>query len=209
MNFSTIAFDLDGTLIDSKPSIVFGVQELLRHYGLPSADPTEVRQLIGRPLPDIFTHVGLGINDYEHKRRIYSEFMFTHMEKNLRAFPGVVEGLSQLREGNRPIALVTSRGKDSIARCLEISGLCIVREDTTEHKPSPAPLLLAMQRLRCAPHQMVYVGDADVDLECARNAGCAAIYATYDADHKITCNEPHIRGIAESFHDVLRLLEVK
>ena len=57
----------------------------------------------------------------------------------------------------------------------------VTLEDTEEHKPDPAPLLLAVERMGCTPAEAVYVGDAVVDVQAARRAGMAAVGVTWAA----------------------------
>jgi phosphoglycolate phosphatase len=53
--------------------------------------------------------------------------------------------------------------------------VCVYSEDTVEKKPHPAPLELALRRLRVRPEECVYVGDAPEDVEMARRAGVHAV----------------------------------
>ncbi len=57
----------------------------------------------------------------------------------------------------------------------------VTLEDTTEHKPDPAPLLVAVERMGGSVAEAVYVGDAVVDVRAARAAGMAAVAVTWGA----------------------------
>ncbi len=99
------------------------------------------------PLADIFVQLDLNPAEFENLRQHYAKQMFVHMRKHLRAFPGVSDTLDRLFRDGFKLIIVTSRGHDSLIPCLEIAGidpkifsLLIGREDTREHKPSPAPL---------------------------------------------------------------------
>jgi len=127
--------------------------------------------------------------------------MFEHMHVNLRAFPEINEVIAILKGAGYQLAIVTSRGRDSLGPCLSIAGinesmfdLTIARDDTLTHKPAAEPLLKAIEKFSCLSEQLVYVGDALVDVECAMAAGCHAVYASYDADQKL---ETQHRVLAE------------
>ncbi len=211
--YPVLAFDLDGTLIDSKPSIVHGVQQLWQQLGRASPAAHIVRQLIGRPLPDIFTHLGLGHaeEDYDSLRQIYSEHMFQHMQQHLRPFPGVLDVLSKLQGAGIPMAIVTSRGRDSVEPCLDLCGIevdlfqvTVAREDSAVHKPSPVPLQLAAAKLGCHTADMLYVGDADVDILCAHAAGSGVAFAAYGADEDL--HPTHRQLVHHHLHSFTDLL---
>lgn len=209
-----VAFDLDGTLIDSKPSIVYGIQQLMEGLGMEAPSGAAVRQLIGMPLPDIFQALNLPGLDYEDLRQRYNIHMYEHMRTHLRAFQGVSDGLQTLKELGLKLALITSRGSDSVVPCLTMSkidpglfSLMIAREDTTEHKPSPMPLLLAQEKLACSASRMLYVGDAHVDVASAKGAGSPVIYVTYDSDHVLEGHyADYVAARADTFEGVVRFI---
>jgi len=69
--YDVVAFDLDGTLIDSKPSIVYGLKKLSQSLGLPEPAAYDLRKLIGLPLTDIFTILKIDNLTYETHRSAY------------------------------------------------------------------------------------------------------------------------------------------
>lgn len=83
--------------------------------------------------------------------------------------------------------IVTSKGREAAESNLESVGLAgqikvlVAMEDTDRHKPSPDPLLRAVDQLGVAADDVCYVGDAAVDLRAAEAAGCAAIGVTWGA----------------------------
>lgn len=186
------AFDLDGTLIDSKPSIVSGIRELMTSLDLPAVKSDgDIRSLIGLPLPDMFVALGVPSGDYEVLRATYSEAMYAHMRQHMRPLPGVIEALNFLHAQRATLAVVTSRGRDSYEPCLQIAGIdptmfawSVCRDDTVLHKPHPQPLLKLSTVTGRNVREMIYVGDAPVDMDCAKAAGCFGIYVLCDADHE-------------------------
>ncbi|HEY7988165.1 MAG TPA: HAD-IA family hydrolase, partial [Lapillicoccus sp.] len=87
-------------------------------------------------------------------------------------------------------AAATSKLRGAAETALRLTGLdaylsgpqaLVTLEDTDEHKPDPAPLLLAVERLGGTPAEAVHVGDAVVDVRAARTAGMAAVAVTWGA----------------------------
>ena len=68
--------------------------------------------------------------------------------------------------------------------------LLVTRDDTTEGKPYPAPILHAFQRLGMPPSRGIYVGDAPFDVEAGRKAGCLTVLATWDSPRRDHLPEP-------------------
>ena len=85
------------------------------------------------------------------------------------------------------LGAATSKRRGSAAEALRLAGLdtyldvLVTLEDTDEHKPDPAPLLLAVERLGGSPAESTYVGDAVVDVQAARRAGMGAVGVTWGA----------------------------
>lgn len=101
--------------------------------------------------------------------------------------PGVPDLLDGLRAAGVRTAVVTSKRRETAALALEHVGIAgridvvAALEDTTEHKPDPAPLHHGAEVLGVDPPACVYVGDATVDLLAARAAGMAAVAVTWGA----------------------------
>jgi pyrophosphatase PpaX len=79
-------------------------------------------------------------------------------------------------------------------------------EDTVLHKPDPEPLLLAVNRLGATPDQAVYVGDAIVDVQAARNAGMAAVAVTWGAGVREALEAMAPDVVAETVDDLREAL---
>lgn len=113
----------------------------------------------------------------------YRQYQDTHHDELLRRFPAVPETLAGLRAAGLRIGVVTSKMPSPARRGLRQAGLLelidvlIDAESTPRHKPDPAPVLLALERLGGLPDETVFVGDAPVDIAAGRAAGVRTIAA--------------------------------
>jgi pyrophosphatase PpaX len=177
-------FDLDGTLIDSIQLIVDSYQHafttVLGHTG----DEAEIRSWIGQPLIRAFRHI-----DEAHADELFAEYT-AYNEANtprmLKAFDGIGTVFDALDDAGVRYGIVTSKRTGPAHWGLELTGLTrvpviIAQEDSSEHKPSPQPLLSACAKLGVEASTIVYIGDATVDIEAAHNAGAAGIAVTWGA----------------------------
>lgn len=171
-----VLFDWDGTLVDSyeadsaaylamfqEMGIPWGLDELARHYS-----PNWYRVYRAAKLPRA---------RWEDADRAWRKHYAKHS-------PALIVGAKQVlvRLGRtHRLGLVTSGDRDRVTRQLRsfrltrFFGARVCSGDTREKKPHPAPLRLALQKLRLQPSSCVYVGDSPDDLQMAERAGVLAI----------------------------------
>ena len=147
--------------------------------------PEEARGWIGQTLYGTFSA--------RHPERAqelvdsYVAWNAEHLSDLLEDYPGVEELVAELSASGATIGVVTSKRHVSATNTLRAAGLdghlplLVAMEDTAVHKPNPAPLLLALQRLGVRAAECVYIGDAVVDVLAAKAAGMASIAVTWGA----------------------------
>jgi phosphoglycolate phosphatase len=179
-------FDLDGTLIDSKMDLVHSVNAMLRDTGRPEQPTNQVASYIGHGAPQLIASV-LGPESAEEQRREALAVFLEHYRRqklNLtRPYPGVVEGLRAL--SGHPMAVLTNKPTQLSVEILEGLQLApffraIYGGDSFEKKkPDPAGALAIVKELGVTALETAMVGDSDVDIQTARNAGMLAIGVKY------------------------------
>lgn len=183
--FSTVLFDLDGTIADTIPLIVASYQHAFRTVLGEEVSAQRARAWIGRPLLPALLE-----ESPEHGHALDAEYRrwnLAHTADLIRRYDGIPELLEALAAQGTRFAVATSKRRETARLALigvGIEGLISVAaalEDTTKHKPDPEPLLHAAAVLQVAPADCVYVGDAVVDIEAARAAGMAAVAVTWGA----------------------------
>lgn len=171
-----VLFDWDGTLLDSfhadsqayvsmfrELGLSWGLQELERHYS-----------------PDWYTvyrRAGIPMERWDDADRLWRAYYAKYPSNLMR---GTRRVLGQLIRRHQ-LGLVTSGDRDRVTRQLREFSLTrmfrarVCGGDTAEKKPHPAPLKLAMQKMKLEPEECVYVGDTAEDLEMAQAGGVIAI----------------------------------
>jgi phosphoglycolate phosphatase len=133
--------------------------------------------------------------------------------RHSRLFDGMNSVLKELEERKLPWGVVTNkpaRFTEPLLSLLDLAerAACIVSGDTcTEPKPHPGPLLFASQQVGVPPENCLYVGDAERDIEAARNAGMPCIVAHYG--YLDTNDQPHnwgALGLVSSPEEILDYL---
>ncbi len=173
--FDPVVFDLDGTVVDTVELIV----ESFRYA---------TSTVLGKVLPDEFIIAGVGRPlrtqmerlSAEHAQDLYDvyrEYNHRRHDELIRGYDGIEEVLDALKAAGRRTGIVTSKSRDTTAMAFRAVGLVehfdvvITATDTTEHKPSPVPLRLCLQRLGATAAGSIYVGDSPFDIEAGAAAG--------------------------------------
>jgi len=179
-------FDLDGTLIDSKIDLANSVNYMLREMKREALPLETVASYIGHGAPRLVAGA-MGQEASEADRQLGLEIFLAHYEKNslaaTRVYPGVKEGLQALR--GTPMAVLSNKPEKMSLEILEQLGLrkffrrVYGGDSFQKKKPDPMGARAILQELRVQPEEAAMVGDSDVDIETARNAGTMAIGVTY------------------------------
>jgi pyrophosphatase PpaX len=190
MALEAVLFDFDGTIVDTTELIY---QSMRRATGevLGQTMSREVLMAnVGQPLP---RQMELLVDGYSAEAE---ELLETYLHHNdelhevlIREFPNVEASLARLRDADLRLAVVTSKRCFSVEMALDsfpdLRGafeVFVTMEDTTEHKPLPAPLLKGLELLGdISPERAAYVGDAPFDVAAARAAGVTSVAVSWGA----------------------------
>jgi phosphoglycolate phosphatase len=184
--YDLIIFDWDGTLMDSETKIVRCFQAAASDAGARYPGDDAIRNVIGlglmEAIDDVFTHEAPATRELVLQG--YRDHFLVHDNTEMPLFPGVVEGLKQLRARGHQLAVATGkarRGLDRVFREVAISHLFHSTRcaDETRSKPHPQMLEEILTETGVAPGRAIMVGDSVFDMEMARNAGIDALAVSY------------------------------
>jgi len=173
-----LVFDLDGTLIDSKQDLVLSVNATLRAIGRVELPADLVASYVGSGAPVLISKALGDASEPEELRRALKYFLShyeAHQLDNTRAYPGVREALAHL--DGRPMAVLTNKPANISVRILEGLGLAPFFKviyggnSFATKKPDPLGANTVLGDLKVLAHEAVMVGDSEVDVQTARNAG--------------------------------------
>ena len=193
-------FDLDGTLIDSKLDLALAVNAALAHLGRPELDHETIYSFVGNGAPVLVRRaLGDGATDAECDTALafFLSYYRAHMLDNTRPYPGVVEGLALLSA--HPMAVLTNKPVNFSRGILDGLGLSeffrvIYGGNSFEKKkPDPYGVEVILRDLGAHPPEAMLIGDSDVDVKTARNAGIWAAGVSYGIGvHTLAAHPPDL-----------------
>lgn len=184
--FDLVMFDLDGTLLDTVPEITDAVNEWLATRGLPPQQQAAVAGWIGNGTRELTVRAyaaaaGVPVDAVRPRDdALFAEFFpfyGAHCGRHSAPYPGVVAALEALRGAGVQLAVVTNKGQQHSEVTLRAHvldryfGLVVGGDHLAERKPSPMPVRHCLEHFGVAPERSLFVGDSDVDVATARNAG--------------------------------------
>jgi phosphoglycolate phosphatase len=187
--FSTVRaliFDLDGTLIDSKVDLILSVNAMLRQLGRGELPEETISGYIGRGAPQLVGQAlgpGASAEECQQALEFFLSYYEAHKMDNTSLYPGVARALDGL--GHLPMAVLTNKPVRISVRILEALGLegkfraVYGGNSFATKKPDPLGANAVLRELNAAPNQAILVGDSEVDVQTARNAGTFSAIVNY------------------------------
>lgn len=218
--FRVLAFDLDGTLIDSLDDLCDAANDMRASFGMPALERERVRSFIGDGARVLVARCLQDRFDFDEDRCHLPEFKQASQaflnaydrvlseKNNTQLYPQVREALT-LWQTRYPLALITNKPlvfTEKILKKLNLDGvfqLVLGGDSLPEKKPSPAPIWFAAQHFGVAAADILMVGDSNNDLVAAQNAGAQAVFLAQGYGENTT-NTDEFADFAAFFAEVQR-----
>lgn len=183
-----VLFDLDGTLCDTAPDLIFALNQLRGEYGLAQLEYNLLKPLVSFGSKSLLKSA-LNIDEHDERfstmRDKFFNLYLQHLTDTSRYFAGIENVLAHLHEIQIPWGIVTNKLTLHTHALLKklASGYepaCVICGDTLAlSKPDPAPILHACTLLDVSPQQCIYIGDSENDVIASKAAGMRAVVALY------------------------------
>lgn len=186
-NYKLAIFDLDGTLLDTLMDLMNSTNFALQEIGCPKRTFCEIRKFVGngvRKLIERAVPIDTGTDDIEKALSIFKEHYENHCEENTKPYDGIIELLDLLIRQNILIAVVSNKIDSAVSvLCKQYFGnrieISVGDKENCRKKPDPDSVFEVLNCLNIQKADAVYIGDSEVDIETAKNAGIDCISVTW------------------------------
>lgn len=213
--FDTVLFDLDGTLLNTLEDIRNAANHVLREMGYPEVTLAQMRGFVGNGAEMQMRRAmgeGAGAADVQRALALYKPYYAAHCQDRTRPYEGVTELMRALKEAGRKIAVVSNKPDEAVRPLVAehfgtLPDLALGETASRRRKPAPDMVDDALAALGAEKSRAVYVGDSEVDVETARNAGMACIAVSWGFRDREQLVEAGAREIAADAAELRALLE--
>lgn len=204
--YKLLAFDWDGTLMDSIDVIVNSIHLTAKAMDLPICTDQQAKDVIGLKLDKAVYTIYPDLSDEQIKHFLkHYATVFVELEKtSSKLFPNVIETLEKLRADGFLLAVATGKSRKGLDRILNQLQLTHFFDatrcaDETAGKPDPMMLNDLLQHFSLNPMDALMVGDASFDLQMANNAHIDALAVSYGAQSMSVLDQYNPVGVIHSF----------
>lgn len=182
-----VIFDLDGTLLDTLEDLHVAVNHALAAGGLELRSIEETRRFVGNGVRLLVERAVPSGTPREKTDAVFAAFMayyLIHCTDRTAPYPGVSALLSALRAAGVKTAVVSNKADAAVQTLCEryfpgLYDICVGERPNVRRKPAPDSVNAVLAALGEARSTAVYVGDSEVDIETAKNAGMPCISVTW------------------------------
>ncbi len=185
MAYKAVLYDMDGTVLDTLTDLENAVNTALRQFGLPEMPREKVRASLGNGADRLIREcvpAGTGEELIRQVAAWYRPWYEAHCCVETAPYPGITALMERLRSRGIQQAIISNKADPAVRELAErfFPGLletAVGESATVRCKPNPDAVLAAAAQMGRRPEECVYVGDTEIDLATARNAGmdCLAV----------------------------------
>jgi pyrophosphatase PpaX len=188
VRFPVVLFDLDGTVVDSGPIILASMRHATREVLGRDFGDAELMQAVGGPglEAQMAVFAPERVAELVQVYRAHNEPLHDELE----ACVGMEDVLLRLHADGHRLGVVTAKRRSTVELAFarvpvaHLFETVVGGDETERHKPDPAPLLLAAERMQADPAETAYVGDSPFDIRAAKAAGMHAVAVTWGRIHE-------------------------
>lgn len=215
MKYKAILYDMDGTVLDTLADLSAAVNHSLSVYSYPAVSAAHVRRSLGngaRRLISCCLPENADEASTNELLEYYKKYYDAHCCIETAPYEGIVQLMEKLRDAGVKQAILSNKPHSAVQPLAEkfFSGLlefALGESETVRKKPDPSGLLSAAARLGFALDECLYVGDSEVDVQTARNAGmdCVAVsWGFRDRDELVAAGAQMIADSVKELEDIIK-----
>lgn len=183
MRYQLAIFDLDGTILNTLEDLYLSVNYALRENQMPERTLEEVRQFVGNGIRKLIERAvpsETDISDIDCVHAAFTAYYKVHCADHTTPYTGITDMLRTLRKANIQTAVVSNKADYAVqALCLQyfpsLFDAVAGEKEGVRRKPAPDAVYAVLKTLAVPKERTIYIGDSDVDVQTAQNAGIPCI----------------------------------
>ena len=207
---TAILFDLDGTLLNTLDDLADATNATLAHFGCPARTTDEVRQFVGNGAERLIRLALPGKAEDPEVAQVlayFKDYYAAHSQCKTRPYDGILEALEAVKR-EFPVAIVSNKPDEAVKiLCGQYFGdvFAVGQSSALPRKPAPDMVRKAMEAI--GADRCIYVGDSEVDVLTANNAGVPCLSVLWGFRSKATLEEAGADHFCETPADLLKTLK--
>ena len=187
LHYKAVIFDMDGTILDTLDDLASSVNYALEANGFPKRTREEVRRFVGNGAVKLIRRaVPEGTEDdlFDKVFALYTSYYDVHCADATKPYDGITELLALLRSKGVKTAVVSNKPDEAVRILVEtyfphLFDAAVGTRDGIKTKPAPDSVFEIIKKIGAGKKDCVYVGDSEVDMETAKNAGIPCISVSW------------------------------
>lgn len=214
MKYKLVIFDLDGTILDTLEDLAITMNHVLAENGMPVRSDDEIRLFTGNGIRHLVKNSaenGADESTIEKMFNEFNEYYRVHCYDHTRPYEGVIECMEALKKNGTGVAVVSNKADYAV------QGLCsrffegrydfaVGEKKNVRRKPYPDSVLQVLEIMGIRGEDAVYIGDSEVDIKTAANAGIDEIAVDWGFRSEEHLREQGACLIAHTPQELMELL---
>lgn len=211
MKYKAVLFDMDGTVLDTLGDLAAAVNHTLREFSMPERSIAEIAAALSNGAAYLIAHTVPAGTPKELTDKVlaaYAPYYDAHCDILTGPYDGIVPLMEKLRDKGVKLAVISNKQDTAVKPLAEkyfpgLLEIAVGESAEVRRKPNPDAVLAALRHIGVEREDAIYVGDTEVDLQTARNAGmeCASV------DWGFRTREQLVEIGAEHIFDTVQELE--
>ena len=215
--YKLAVFDLDGTILDTLEDLTSAVKFALENNGLPTRSREEVRSFIGNGIVNLMRRAA-GENAVNGDKVLadFKDYYKEHCAEQTKPYVGILETLGALKRNGVQLAVLSNKAHFATTLLAQqyFQGVfdTVVGENEAagiRKKPAPDALYAIMKKYGISQKETVYIGDSEVDIQTAKNAGVDCISVRWGFKDEAFLKANGASVIVQSPEEILQIFGVK
>ena len=214
MKYQAVIFDLDGTILATLEDLANSLNYALEQNGLPKRSLDEVRSFVGNGMRKLMER-GVPSNTdtltIDKVHNAFTQHYKKHSADNTKAYDGIYGMLDELKASGIKLAVLSNKADYAVKALCDkyFNGyfdVCAGEIAGIPRKPEPKGVYLIIEQLNVCSEKCVYVGDSEVDILTAKNAGIDCISVDWGFRDRQVLIKTGANAIASNSDELLSMI---